>query len=331
MNHVSLKRRTALALASVSLLGASASAEAGTVYGLNFDTADQSVTLIRFDSATPSNVTTIGPITGLSAGQSPAAIDFRPATGRLYLGAGGSPEAALYTLDLNTAAATQVGPGFDPTNPEFGNPSFDFDPVRDELRVVTNANSENTRTNTHGDPDLGGRPEIDTDIAFAPGDPNAGTPNTEVAGIAYTNNVVGAASTTLYGYELRTDTIVRIGGPGGVPSANTGQLTTIGSSGIISPGDLGFDISDAGEALISTPIQGRESEGSRLFNVNLETSALDDIGLIGTAAGTRVFDIAVAPSGVTPIPLPAAAAMFPLAAAVAGLSAWRARRRMVRA
>src|SRR5688572_29900743 len=99
-----------LCAAWLSLLGAASAARAGTVYGLSFNTADGSVTLVRFESASPGNVTTIGPITGLSPGQSPGAIDFRPANGRLYLGGGGLPEAALYTLDLGTAVATQVGP-----------------------------------------------------------------------------------------------------------------------------------------------------------------------------------------------------------------------------
>ena len=81
MVHASLKRRAALvSAASLSLLGVASAARAGTVYGLGFTGDDEPRTLVRFDSATPGDVTTIGPISGLAPAQVAAAIDFRPAT-----------------------------------------------------------------------------------------------------------------------------------------------------------------------------------------------------------------------------------------------------------
>jgi len=329
MVSFSLKRRAAI-VGAVSLLGVTPAAQAGRVYGLSFNTETEEVTLVHFDSAAPRAVTTVGAITGLAPGQSPGALDFRPSNGKLYLGAGGLPLAGGYTLDLLTAVATPAGPGFDPRDPEFGPPSFDFDPVRDQLRVVTTAISDMTRTNAHSDPDRGGPPEVDTDLAFVPGDPgNDSEFPLNVVGIAYANNVDGASSTTLYGYDLGTDTIVTIGDPGG--SADNGQLRTVGASGIVVPGsiDVGFDIADTGAAFLSAPAEG--IDGVHLFGVDLATGRLNDIGAIGSADGSFVFDIAVAPSGgATPIPLPGAVAMFPLAAAIAGFSTWRARRRMLR-
>lgn len=92
----------------------------------------------------------------------------------------------------------------------------------------------------------------------------------------------------------------------GDPSPNGGQLMTISSAGIISTGDVGFDISDTGEAFISTRVEGQT--GITLYGANLATGDLDEIGLIGTAEGPTVFDIAAAGGGgATPIPLPPAA------------------------
>ena len=59
--------------------------------------------LVRFDSATPGTLTTLGAITGLAAGQNLVGIDFRPRTGELYgLGFGGTT-GQLYQINGTTA------------------------------------------------------------------------------------------------------------------------------------------------------------------------------------------------------------------------------------
>ena len=40
--------------------------------------------LVRFNTASPGTVTTVGTITGLQGGETVLGIDFRPATGELY-------------------------------------------------------------------------------------------------------------------------------------------------------------------------------------------------------------------------------------------------------
>src|SRR4051794_17907907 len=63
-------------------------------------------TLVRFDTATPAVVTTVGPIAGLVGGDSIIGIDFRPATGELFgLGSG----SRLYVINPTTGAAAQRG------------------------------------------------------------------------------------------------------------------------------------------------------------------------------------------------------------------------------
>ncbi|HEX8288952.1 MAG TPA: DUF4394 domain-containing protein, partial [Pyrinomonadaceae bacterium] len=62
--------------------------------------------LIRFNTATPNNITTIGPVIGLQGGENIVGIDFRPANGQLYAL---SSLGRLFTVNLVTGVATQVG------------------------------------------------------------------------------------------------------------------------------------------------------------------------------------------------------------------------------
>jgi hypothetical protein len=113
------------------------------------------------------------PITGLQPAEFIEGLALRPATNGLYLvGSSGR----LYRLNPATAAATQVGPPFVPAlaGTEFG---VGFDNA-DHLRVVSN-----TGQNLEIDPTTGAV-TVDTPLAFAPGDPNAGqTP--QVSAIAF--------------------------------------------------------------------------------------------------------------------------------------------------
>ena len=115
--------------------------------------------LISFDSATPGTVTTIGAVTGLTAGDTLVGIDRRPQAlggavpgpnnGRIYA-VGVNPatgSARIYTLNELTGAATLVSTlAADPADATVPFPfttiagtSFgvDFNPVPDRLRVVT--------------------------------------------------------------------------------------------------------------------------------------------------------------------------------------------------
>src|SRR5678815_5666130 len=63
--------------------------------------------LVRFSTAPPGTVTTVGPVTGLQSGENIVGMDFRPATGELY--ALGSTS-RLYIINRSTAAASLVAP-----------------------------------------------------------------------------------------------------------------------------------------------------------------------------------------------------------------------------
>jgi len=297
-----------VALSAALLIVPAARAE--IIYGIADSWNAQPQTLVRFDSATPGSVTTVGVLDGLAPGQFAAAIDFRPSTRQLYVGAamrGFEPGAQLFTVDLNTAALTPVGPPFDPTG--YGYPSFDFDPVRDQLRTVTTTIGVADPTpNARFDPKTAALIANDANLAFGAGDPNAGNNPPQLVGAAYTNSIAGAGSTTLYAYDVNTDNLVRIGGVGGIPSPDAGELFTIGASGfVVNSLNFGFDISGAtGVAYISSFVEG--SPDAQLFTVDLATGAMRNVGAILAPDGAPVMDISV----VVPEPL-----FLPVAAGVA--------------
>src|SRR5206468_8811104 len=90
--------------------------------------------LVAFDSGAPGTIQATLPITGLQSGESILGIDFRPGTGQLY-GLGSSNR--LYVINMSGAAAP-VGAGtfaVPLSGTAFG---FNFDPVADRIRVVSN-------------------------------------------------------------------------------------------------------------------------------------------------------------------------------------------------
>ncbi len=239
---------------------------AATVYGL---TATNQ--LIKFDSATPATVTSVA-ITGTQAGENILGIDFRPATGELF--AIGSAS-RLYTINTTTGVATQVGSAgaFALSGTDFG---FDFNPVPDRIRVVSNT-GQNLRLN----PNDGTLSATDTPL-------NPGAPN--VVGAAYTNSFAGTATTTLYVIDSTTDTLYTQGGINGTPSPNAGTLTAIGPLGINVTNEAGFDIAP-GDSTAYAALQVVGNASSGLYRINLTTGAATLVGTIG--GGLLIRDIAV--------------------------------------
>lgn len=227
--------------------------------------------LVSFNSLTPGTVSAAVPITGLSAGENIVGIDFRPAGGQLFALSSAS---RVYTINPATGAATATGPAFTPalSGTAFG---FDFNPVPDRIRVVSEAD-QNFRLN----PNNGALAGTDTTLAYATGDANAAA-NPNVVAVAYTNNVAGTPSTTLFGIDSNLDILVRQGSPGGAPvSPNAGQLFTVGPLGVNTGNDAGFDISDcSGSGYVSLTAAGATQ--SQFYTINLLTGATTLVGTIG--------------------------------------------------
>lgn len=247
------------AMAIPAIVAFAGAAQGELVYGLT--TRSQ---LVTFDSANPGALLNARFITGLAPSEEIVNIDLRPATGELF--AMGS-YSRLYTINPTTGAATLVGTGFSPllNGIEFG---FDFNPTVDRVRVVSDLD-DNFRLN----PITGGLAATDTNVAYAAGDPNAGA-NPNVVGSAYTNNVPGATTTTLYNIDSQLDVLVTQIPP------NNGTLNTVGALGVNTSGLVGFDISGVSGvayAALQTPGDFR----SGFYTINLATGAATSVGVIG--------------------------------------------------
>ena len=238
--------------------------------------------LLSFDAAQPGTLTASVAITGIQAGENMLGIDFRPATGQLYgLGSTGR----LYVIHPVTGVAAQVGTGTFAValnGTAFG---FDFNPVVDRIRVVSDADQNfrlnpNDGTAVDGDPGTPGAQQ-DSNLIYTAGDVNAGD-NPSVVGSAYTNDFAGATTTTLFGIDSVNDVLVRQGGvnvPPGSPSPNGGALFTIGAGlGANTDANVGLDVAPlTGTAYASLTVGGI----SGLYTVNLATGGAVLIGTIG--------------------------------------------------
>jgi hypothetical protein len=252
-------------------------ADSSTIFAITSTNA-----LLRFDSAAPGTILSTTAVSGLQAGENLLGIDFRPANGQLY---GVGSTSRLYTIDLTSGVATQVGASPFAAALSGTNFGFDFNPVPDRIRVVSDAD-QNLRLNPNNAVLAG----TDMALAYAVGDANVGAdPN--IVGAAYTNNFAGATTTTLYGIDSNLDILVIQNPP------NNGTLNTIGSLGADSSGAVGFDIARSGTALATLTV----GSVAQLYRVNLVTGTASLIGPLGGA--NQIRDIAIAP--LTAIYLPA--------------------------
>jgi hypothetical protein len=280
--------RRLLALAAVVSAGLAAAgpAHAGLLAsGLTTDNR-----IVTFDTAAPGTLLSSVPVVGLQPGESLVAIDYRPLTGLLYA-IGNTSRAYLIT---SNGQATQVGPVFDIglNGSAFG---MDFSPNVDRLRIVSN-NEQNMRWN----PITGVIVDGDAMTAGVQPDTNL-APAGDVVAAAYTNNDQDPATpATLFGIDAVANSLVRIGGPDGVPSPNLGAITTIGPLGVDTSELAGLDVplGASTTAFASLTVAGV----SQLYGVNLTNGAATLVGAIG-ASGTAIADIAVT-SEVLPTPQP---------------------------
>lgn len=187
------------------------------------------------------------PITGISAGEKILGIDFRPLNGQLY--ALGSTS-RLYTINASSGAATAVGTASFATplmGTHFG---FDFNPVVDRIRVVSDA-GQNLRLH----PDLG-------TVAAVDGMLNPGTPMVTAA--AYANNFAGTTATTLFDIDVAADKLLIQAPP------NDGTLTEVGLLGVNVDAANGFDIGGASGKAYAVLTSGGTT---KIYTINTGTGA----------------------------------------------------------
>lgn len=257
-----------LPAAGVFLAGTAAHAQY-TAYGVTAG-AGGAQQLVRFNTSTPTAVTTVG-LTGANL----TGLDFRPATGELY-GYNGSQ---LFTVNLSTGAATAIATVSSPTAANVG---FDFNPTVDRIRIVDAAG-----TNLRVVPTTGVA-TVDGPYTYAAGDAFAGlTP--ALSGVAYTNSVAGATTTSLFGIDGARGTLV------GITAPNGGFVSTIGSLGLgFAPTITGFDIVSVGGANFAF-LAALTGGMSNLYSVNLTTGAASLIGAVNAAGGVQGLAVSAVP------------------------------------
>lgn len=248
----------------------------GIVYAV---TADNH--LLSFNSTRPDAIVENRPIVG----EKVIHIDFRPATGQLYaLGESGH----LYTVNLANVTLTQVGTATLPTSG-----GFDFNPVRDRIRIASEI------SNVEADPTTAVSFTSGIPLAFSIGDPNFGMPP-RILAVAHTNNVAGATTTTTYGLHwtnpFATTQLVTLGTLNGSPgSPNLGLLFTVGPTGAATYSYAGFDISDTGEAFASLA-HPEAGTVATFYKVDLESGATESLGTLIDPNFRGITDIAVQPA-----------------------------------
>lgn len=270
-------------LACALLLAATAPVAAQQIYALS------NGSLVSFSAVAPLLTSTPTAISGVTPGQVISGMDFRPATGELYIIGYNNitGQARLYTVNTTTAVATPVGAAAVNLAVGMSKLSFDFNPTVDRIRV-TSANGNNYRLH----PVTGAIAATDGNLAYLAGDPNFGTVPSVSAG-AYTNSYIAATSTTLYNFDDNLNIITRQDPP------NNGSLNTIGGSGLaITTGartdlDIYYNPTTNTNTAFFTA-NPTLSLTDNLYTINLATGAASLVSPIGLPGLVPVDDIAVA-------------------------------------
>ncbi|MDZ7858992.1 DUF4394 domain-containing protein [Sphaerotilus sp.] len=280
MPHLHLPvSRHLLALASLAALAGCAlppaepapTARRETVWAVT-DTAE----LVRFNAGQPQKLLQRLPLKGLAPGEQLVGLDFRVARGVLYaLTSGGQ----LCTLDTATGQLQPIGTAI-PALKQSGRTGFDFNPVADRVRVVTESG-----LNLRLHPDTGAVAAVDPALQ------GSGTPR--IAGAAYTYHKTNDKLTTNYAIDLVAGSLVTQGTHESVQPAvspNTGRLFTVGPMGTGPVDDVAFDITDTDNtALAALRQQGR----TRLHQLDLATGRATLLGSIGN--GQALWGMAIEP------------------------------------
>ncbi len=242
--------------------------------------------LISFDATNPGIVRTAAPVTGITAGQTLAGMDFRPATGELFaIGYNStSGETQLYTLKTSNAAATPVGAAAILLPPDLGKIGMDFNPTVDRIRVTSSSNG-----NFRLHPATGALAATDANLSFNTGDANFGK-NPSIGAVAYTNSVAGATATVLFNYDDSLNILTTQLPP------NNGTLNTVGASGIVvnladptNDLDIFYDkISASNRAYLIANVG--TSNFDDLYTMNLSSGTASLVGRIGN--GSALVDLA---------------------------------------
>lgn len=267
-----------------------------TIYAVSIDSDWSGLHLLRFDSASPWILEREDPMSGDLVGFVDVTLEFDLTTREFYgfafldcqLLCPPIPIVPASIDPFTGSSSFTDWPGF-PGFELFAS-DFDIHPLTGELRLF-GREEQNFRYSLR-DLELAEDEPLETKgfysaIAHAP--PSGGGAEVETFAVLDLGSL---------GPHL-----VRVGGPGGVPPASSGEVTMIGP--LAAEGDIGgFDISPRGTAYLSTfAWTGGDGGGyvNRLYRVDLAAATVQEVGTIATQdQWTVVTGIAVAPEGLAP-------------------------------
>ena len=210
--------------------------------------------LARFNAMNLSSSESSLMLSGMEGNATIEAIDFRPHTGQLY---GLGSDSRLYVINPQNGICRALGAAFTPAVTG-GAKGFDFNPLVDRIRII-GGNGQNLRAN----PETGQIVEIDGTLN--------GVNNANVNAVAYTDNVAGTASTTLYDIDVETDRLYRQNPP------NDGTLEDVGALNADLSGEGSFDIQAGTNTALAVYSSGPVSN---LYEIDLETGNATDLGIV---------------------------------------------------
>jgi hypothetical protein len=239
--------------------------------------------LAQFAVKDPGTVTSMRDITGLQTGETLVGIDFRPSDGNLY-GVGTSNR--LYTINIDTGVATQKGMALTtPLDSIASNFGFDFDPVPDLLRIVSD-----TRQNLRINPTTGVGVGINNgvDAPLVRGDPQPiqtfAAAHTNSFGLPDANRV-----TQLFMLDAESNSLELQDMSNNGVSVLRGRLST-GMTSVRFTGAGEFDIAGGDNGLALAALQPTDAMQSNLYRIDL-----------ATGLATRVGTLPIGPMGTKPL------------------------------
>ncbi|HYJ41921.1 MAG TPA: DUF4394 domain-containing protein, partial [Steroidobacteraceae bacterium] len=268
--------------------------------------------LVRFSSNAMGTAVSVA-ITGITAGDTLAGIDYRPQTGQLYaLGVSDVANAGtLYLLDPQTGAATIVGAASAVTFVDAaGMPvdlpaaasgyGFDFNPTVDRIRVTTQTGLNFRINPNNGAPVDGNLNDTAAPPAGINTDASINGGATGVSGAAYTNSFGQALTggvTTQYVIDATTNSLF-IQNPPNSGVVTAGVAIKIGDVPLDFTEVSGFDIpSDVRTATSGMPVPSGIAYAAltvageqRMYSIDLVSGAATELGtpsmvLSGLATG----------------------------------------------
>ncbi|QDT01115.1 DUF4394 domain-containing protein [Adhaeretor mobilis] len=256
------------------------SASAEIIYGL---TTQNMVSII--DSDDPEVSIDGGNINNLMPNETLLAIDYRAATGRIYvLGASNNVYTVAQSGDATAFDATFVG-NFSPPNLQGSSYAFDFNPAfmdGEFARIISDTDDNRVISGNTGQYLA---PVEKTDVFYNTGDTNEGE-NPNIAGIAYTNSLFIPTGTQQYGIDASLGILATV-------ANNAGTLDTVGPLGVAGlTNELGFDISGA-TGIAYAALQN--SPNSQLYTIDLGTGSASLLGKFGS--GDLIRSLTVLPAG----------------------------------